>query len=232
MASIGKQHQELDEQGIGKCSVPEDNTSLPMEYIIRHGIGVSVPAPHPAPGPEESPELVQAVEQSENKQDCPSRLGDVVERLSNFPEPVEQGEQDNGAEELNVAQGYDEGCYDIPAPSQPELMPIDKDIANARESYAGGMVGKDQAVWARAQYIAAMREIQQLRQQSGKEMLAHQTAEKCAIGLQQQLAQIRDATFTTVGCWECPNAIQAAQTIAALKADNAQKDARIAELTK
>ena len=92
MASIGKQHQELDEQGIGKCSVPEDNTSLPMEYIIRHGIGVSVPAPHPAPEPEESPELAQAVEQSENKQDCPSRLGDVVERLSNFPEPVEQGE--------------------------------------------------------------------------------------------------------------------------------------------
>ena len=87
MASIGKQHQELDEQGIGKCSVPEDNTSLPMEYIIRHGIGVSVPAPHPAPEPEESPELAQAVEQSENKQDCPSRLGDVVERLSNFPEP-------------------------------------------------------------------------------------------------------------------------------------------------
>jgi len=71
----------------------EDNTSLPMEYIIRHGIGVGVPAPHPAPEQEESPELAQAVEQSENKQDCPSRLGDVVERLSNFPEPVEQGEQ-------------------------------------------------------------------------------------------------------------------------------------------
>jgi hypothetical protein len=80
------------------------------------------------------------------------------------------------------------------------------------------------------QLLAAMRVIQKLRQQIGKEMLAHQTAEKCAIGLQQQLAQIRDATFTTVGCWECPNAIQAAQTIAALKADNAQKDARIAEL--
>ena len=150
MASIGKPHLELDEQGIGKCSVPEDNTSLPMKYIIRHGIGVSVPAPHPAPEPEKSPELVQAVEQSENKQDCPSRLGDVVERLSNFRGQVEQ-----------------------------------------------------------------------LRQQIGKEMLAHQTAEKCAIGLQQQLAQIRDATFTTVGCWECPNAIQAAQTIAALRLENA-----------
>jgi len=39
-------------------------------------------------------------------------------------------EQDNGAEELNVAQGYDEGCYDIPAPSEPELQgeqTLDKD---------------------------------------------------------------------------------------------------------
>ena len=238
----------------------EDNTSLPMEYIIRHGIGVSVPAPHPAPGPEESPELVQAVEQSENKQDCPSRLGDVVERLSNFPEPVEQGEQTLDKDckccgypcrEFLCDYCFRERLMDsfhqcktkpsTTAPSQPELPPMK--FRPTREYHAMGLsfvCGVDEGrvrIEREAQLLESLRENQQLRQQveasrHAGEVLMHTSNanfDRFKVA-EQQLAQIRDATFTTVGCWECPNAIQAAQTIAALKADNAQKDARIAEL--
>ena len=88
--------------------------------------------------------------------------------------------------------------------------------------------------------------VEQLRQQIGKEMLAHQTAEKCAIGLQQQLAQIRAykgerphsyiASHYADSHLVCSatevNKLLVAQdaTIAALRLDNAQKAERIAEL--
>jgi hypothetical protein len=71
-------------------------------------------------------------------------------------------------------------------------------------------------------------------------MLAHQTAEKCAIGLQQQLAQIRDMKFeyphihfySIEDCEKTYHLAMAScdQTIAALRLDNAQKAERIAEL--
>ena len=161
-------------------------------------------------------------------------------------QPVEQGEQIG----CTVDEG---GCAvairaDIPAPSETELPLIatveswieDRTKAvtwgtNNGSSWLGVLTGDLQII------LDSLREIQQLRKQLAQ--LRQDTTELVADRdriaseavtrierLQQQLAQIRDATFTAVGCWECPNAIQAAQTIAALKADNAQKDKRIAEL--
>jgi hypothetical protein len=175
----------------------------------------SVPAPHPAPEPEESPELAQAVEQSENKQDCPSRLGDVVERLSNFPEPVEQGEQPEITNQIEIAwrkgfvcagpfirenvrwtpdqadqfadylrsaaQSAREQTTSSSAPSEPELPPLPNPITTSKYWDAGidrPLAGERAARLERQdQLLAALREIQQLRQQvDGLEQCLHSQA--------------------------------------------------------
>jgi len=131
------------------------------------------------------------------------------------------------------------------APSQPELEPQWlKELKNwSIEDYTVASI----------EYGAALREIQQLRQQvtAAQALASEEEASKNAViikleAAEQQLAQIRDAKIEmpeVLKAWNRSNTADtclatevsvkldsAAQTIAALRLDNAQKDKRIAEL--
>jgi len=131
------------------------------------------------------------------------------------------------------------------APAQPELEPQWlKELKNwSIEDYTVASI----------EYGAALREIQQLRQQvtAAQALASEEEASKNAViikleAAEQQLAQIRDAKIEmpeVLKAWNRSNTADtclatevsvkldsAAQTIAALRLDNAQKDKRIAEL--
>jgi len=135
-----------------------------------------------------------------------------------------------------------------PAPSQPELPPLDAEYQADRPwEIAGGYDNTQQLRCRERQLLAALRENQQLRQRIDEFSAIY---EKCASdlereferaeNLQQQLAQIKSAKSERPQGVQHGNGYVTAEVdslldqqdaqIAALRLDNAQKVARIVEL--
>jgi len=136
----------------------EDNTSLPMEYIIRHGIGVSVPAPHPAPEPEEQGEQTEGFYETLDRK-CWENSG-TAQLLRERPENLHDYQ----------------GCVNDPkmqpsttVPSQPELPPLSKPITTSKywDTSIDRPLAGERAVRLERQdqLLAALREDRQLQKQ-------------------------------------------------------------------